>query len=72
MSGKKGMKQYNAEQIEQMRRLQVEGHTHREIGRQMGLSREQVMKYFERQRKRARAIASGDMRSAKGGHEMGC
>jgi len=40
MSGKKGMKQYNAEQTEQMRRLQVEGHTHREIGRQMGLSRE--------------------------------
>ena len=29
MSEKKGMKQYNAEQIEQMRRLQVEGHAHR-------------------------------------------
>ena len=31
----------------------------------MGLSRAQVMKYFERQRKKARAIASGDMPKRK-------
>ena len=66
MSGKKGMKHYSAEQVEQMHRLRETGMSYRAIGEVMDLNLMQIKKCFERERKRKHAIQSGYVPKPKG------
>lgn len=68
MSGKKGMKHYSADQIARLHHLKGLDLTYREIGAEMGLSRSQVMKFFERERRKERRIANGYIPKPKNRH----
>lgn len=66
MSGKKGMKHFSTGTRGELTNLREGGMNYREIGDKVGLSQKQVQKFFERQRRRERAIAAGWTPKPKG------
>ena len=66
MSGKKGMKHFDEATIKRLNKLKEAGLYYNEIAGKVGLNYEQVIRFFERQRKRERKIANGWIPKPKG------
>jgi len=66
MSGKKGMKDYTSDFKEKVKKLSLEGKTHREIGKLLGCEKIQIKRLLERERVKANKIKAGILPSIKG------